>query len=222
MRCYAIIVAGGSGTRFKSEIPKQFLLLNGKPVLMHTIEKFINSSFHPEIIVALPSVHIRTWKELCEKFVFQLQHVIVPGGETRFGSVKNCLNIIREKSIVAVHDGVRPLASTALIDRCFETADEHNAAMPVIPIHESVRKIEDDFSVPVSRSSYCIVQTPQCFHSELLKKAYDRDYDEVFTDDSTVVELTGTKIKLIEGEMANIKITTPGDLKIAEVLANES
>lgn len=221
MRHYAIIVAGGTGTRFKSEIPKQFLLLNSKPVLMHTIEKFSHSSFHPEIIVALPSAYIQAWKELCEKFTFQLQHTIVPGGETRFDSVKNSLQIVREKSIVAVHDGVRPLVSTALIDRCYQTAYEHHAAMPVIPVHESIRKIEDDFSVPVLRSSYCLVQTPQCFDSEILKKAYQREFDNAFTDDSSVVELTGVKIKLTEGETTNIKITAPEDLKIAEALIKE-
>lgn len=218
MTKYAIIVAGGSGTRMNSAIPKQFLLLNGRPLLFYTLESFHQFDSSLKIILVLPGEHFFSWKKLCTKYKFSLPHSIVAGGKQRFFSVKNALDSIHEKSIIAVHDGVRPLVSQDTIRRCFETALEKGNAIPVIPVPDSLREKKKKGSKTVNRKYYFIVQTPQCFDSEILKKAYHQKFREGFTDDASVVEKAGETIYLCEGDQGNIKITTPLDLCIAECL----
>jgi 2-C-methyl-D-erythritol 4-phosphate cytidylyltransferase len=217
LKRFAIIVAGGSGTRINPEKPKQFLLLDGKPILIRTLEIFYAADPSVEIVLVLPEKETEEWKSLCNKYKFTVPHQIVTGGETRFHSVKNGLNSINGKGVVAVHDGVRPFASTGLINKCFEEAEKNGNAVPCIPVAESIRKVsEKGLSEVADRNSLVIIQTPQCFDSEILKKAYSSDFKDIFTDDATVVEHCGYKINLIEGERENIKITYPFDLKIAK------
>lgn len=218
MKRYAVIIAGGTGSRMNAGIPKQFILLCDKPVLMHTISRFHESDRATEIIVVLPKDEINRWKELCVQYNFSIAHEIVAGGETRFHSVKNGLACVKEKSIVAIHDGVRPFASTALINRCFSEAEKFGNAIPSIPINESIRKIENGENEIADRSSFVIIQTPQCFDSDILEEAYKTDYKNIFTDDASVVEFYGKKIHLTEGEQTNIKITFPFDLMIGETI----
>ena len=222
MEKYAIIVAGGSGTRMKTEVPKQFLLLKGKPVLFHTIEKFNKLSASVKIILALPSNQISHWKNLCKKYKFNIEHKIVSGGKERFFSVKNGLKQVTEKSIVAVHDGVRPLVKTETIQKCFASAEKKGNAIPVISVNESLRKKKGNKNFSVNRKEFFIVQTPQCFRSEILKTAYKQNFSPQFTDDASVVEKSGKKIYFIDGNPENIKITTPVDLKMAEILMKNS
>jgi len=222
---YIIIVAGGKGTRMGAEIPKQFLILNEKPVLMHTIESFYNYDSTFKIILVLPEEQRNYWNELCEKFDFKINHIVVSGGETRFHSVKNGLDIVSEKNaIIGIHDGVRPLVSFDVIGRCFDKASEKGAAFPVIPIVETLRKkIGNDNSITVNRADYCLVQTPQVFNYEIIKKAYQQEYSDTFTDDVSVVEsLKEYPVYEVEGSRENIKITTPIDLFIAEKLMDAS
>jgi len=216
MKTAAIIVAGGSGTRMKSAVPKQFLQLAAKPVLMHTIENFAHYSSDIEIIVVLPTEHIGFWKELCEKHSFNIKHTIVEGGETRFRSVLNGLKTIDNTQLVAIHDGVRPLVSHATIDRCIKAATVHNSAVPTIAISDSIRKLHAEGSTALDRTQYCLVQTPQVFNFEMLCKAYKQAYNEKFTDDASVWESADFKITLVEGNNENIKITTAFDMLIAE------
>lgn len=218
MTKYAIIVAGGKGTRMKSGVPKQFLLLNGKPVLFHTLECFHHFDPLLKIILVLPRKHFSQWKKLCARYNFFLPHSIVAGGRERFFSIKNGLNLIEEKSIVAIHDGVRPLVSKKTIKSCFDTASRKGNAVPVISVTESLRQKKKKGSIRVNRDDFFIVQTPQCFDSEILKKAYGHKYSKEFTDDASVVEKYGKKIFLTEGNLENIKITSPADLKVAEFL----
>lgn len=218
MTKYAIIVAGGKGTRMKSGVPKQFLLLNGKPVLFHTLECFYHFDPLLKIILVLPRKHFSYWKKLCARYKFSLPHAMVAGGSERFFSVKNGLGLVKEKGIVAVHDGVRPLANKVTLKKCFDAAAKKGNAIPVIPITESLRQKKKKGSVRVNRQEFFIVQTPQCFDSEILKKAYRQKYSAEFTDDASVVEKSGIKIVLTEGNPENIKITSPADLKIAELL----
>ena len=218
---YIIVVAGGKGTRMGAEIPKQFLILNDKPVLMHTIESFFNYNKIIKIILVLPEEQRGYWKELCKKFDFKIEHQIVSGGETRFHSVKNGLDIITEKDvIIGIHDGVRPLVSLDVIGRCFDKAAEKSVAFPVIPVVETLRrKTGVDKSVTVNRADYCLVQTPQVFNSEIIKKAYRQEFSDAFTDDVSVVEaLNEYPVYEVQGSRENIKITTPVDLIIAEKL----
>ena len=214
----AIIVAGGKGERMNAEIPKQFLEIHGKPILMHTLEVFRRYDASMELILVLPSVQIEFWKELCKKHAFDIPHQIVSGGQTRFQSVKNGLKATRSNLLIAVHDGVRPLVSIDTIERCFDEAEKSGAAIPVIDLVESIRQISENESSSVDRSAYKLVQTPQVFESELLKKAYEQEFTPLFTDDASVVEALGTKIQLVEGNRENIKITTEFDLRIAESL----
>lgn len=218
-----IIVAGGSGKRMKSKLPKQFLPLAGKPVLMRTIEIFYQT-LHDEpfqFLLVLPEAQIEKWKELCHKHQFRIPHQIVKGGPQRFFSVKNALDMIKDESLVAIHDGVRPVVSKALINRCFDMAKRTGNAVPVVAVSESMRKIEKPHSIIVNRSEYVLVQTPQVFHSKLIKSAYQIDFDEKFTDDASVVENYGDNINLVEGSRENIKITLPSDLRYAEWLISE-
>lgn len=213
-----IIVAGGSGIRMKSIIPKQFMLLNNKPILLHTISAFLRYDAKMSIILVLPDEQISTWKSICNKFSFNTPHKIVKGGNTRFDSVKNGINIIDESCIIAIHDGVRPLVSNNTISNAFNAAQKFGTAIPVVAINDSIRKITKNTNKSLNRNNYKIVQTPQCFKSDILKKAYAQPYSDAFTDDASVVEKLGKKIFIIEGNIENIKITTPQDLKIAESL----
>ena len=215
---YIIIVAGGSGSRMNAGIPKQFLPLGGKPMLMHTIEKFF--SFDPgiKIIVVLPEKEIPEWKSLCDLHNFAIAHVIEKGGTSRFQSVKNGLDHITESCIVGVHDGVRPFASIELIKRCFSEARIKGNAVPCVPLQDSIRSIGNGMNKAVDRNSLVSIQTPQCFTSEMLKKAYQSEFNDSFTDDASVVESAGEKINLVEGERDNIKITFPQDMESAKML----
>ena len=216
MKKFVIIVAGGSGSRMGTEIPKQFLELNGKPVLMHTIRIFHEFDPASEIILVLPPNQQQFWKALCLKYSFDLAHQVVSGGPTRFHSVKNGLAKIDESGIVFIHDGVRPLVSAETLKRCLETAREKGNAIPVLPVHESLRKSEGETTVSVDRSLYFSVQTPQTFRTEQILEAFKQDFDPAFTDDASVAEKAGFSIQLVEGNRENIKITTPTDLIIAE------
>jgi 2-C-methyl-D-erythritol 4-phosphate cytidylyltransferase len=218
MKKYIIIVAGGSGKRMQSDLPKQFLSIHGKPVLMHTIEKFFNYDASIHFVLALPQNQIETWKQLCTSHQFNITHTIVQGGNERFHSVLNALAEIKEKCLVAVHDGVRPLVNLETITNCFVMAEKKGNAIPVIPISESLRVVDENANKPVDRNKYKLVQTPQVFLSDLLLKAYQQKYTPEFTDDASVVEKMGITINLVEGNKENIKITTPVDLQIAEAL----
>ena len=217
---YAIIVAGGSGKRFGSELPKQFLPLDGKAVLMHTIEKFDQAG--ATIVVVLPAEHQQMWIDMCKESNFAVTHTIANGGKTRFESVKNGIAAIEELAdgdLVAVHDGVRPLASVELLSRCYSTAQETGSAIPVVNPSDSIRQVMNDgTSHQLLRSSLRAVQTPQTFRAELLKGAYDVKESPLFTDDASVVESAGHQVTLVEGEVTNIKITTPIDMIIATEL----
>ncbi len=217
---YAIIVAGGSGMRFGSEVPKQFLPLGGKAVLMRTIEKFDQAG--ATIMVVLPVEHQQMWIDMCKESNFPVTHTVATGGKTRFESVKNGIAAIEnlaDSDLVAVHDGVRPLASVELINRCYDTALATGSAIPVVNPSDSIRQVmEDGTSRQLLRSSLRAVQTPQTFRAELLKGAYDVDESPLFTDDASVVESAGHQVTLVEGEVTNIKITTPLDMIIAKEL----
>lgn len=219
MKKYVIIVAGGKGERMNASVPKQFLPLNGKPLLMHTMERIYSSGLFDEpAVLVLPSGQINYWQQLCETFNFEIPYIITEGGETRFQSVKNGLENIAEDSLVGVHDGVRPLVSSDVVKNAFSHALKYDTAVPVISLQESVRKVDKDVgkSYPVSRDEYVLVQTPQVFKSDLLKKAYQTPYVSEFTDDASVVEYYGRKIHLVGGNKENIKLTTLFDLKWAE------
>lgn len=217
MKKIVIIVAGGRGKRMKSEIPKQFLPLYGFPILMHTIKKFYRYDNSIGIIVVLPKIQIKVWRKFCRDYKFDYKHDIVQGGVTRFHSVKNGLKKVKGKNmLIAVHDGVRPLVSLETIRRCFRKAESSGNAVPVIDIPESVRKAEKGGNIPVDRSKYKLVQTPQVFNSDILIKSYRQEYQSNFTDDASVVESLSVSINLVAGNKENIKITTPSDLVIAE------
>jgi 2-C-methyl-D-erythritol 4-phosphate cytidylyltransferase len=218
MKKVTLIVAGGTGIRMQSAVPKQFMLLNNLPVLMHTINVFHAFDKAMEIRLALPENEMNAWKQLCTDYHFQKKYTLVSGGETRFHSVKNCLNDISKPSLIAVHDGVRPLVNQTTIANCFKMAEEFGTAIPVIPVKESIRKMNENDSVAEDRTLYRIVQTPQVFHSDILINAYDVEYKESYTDDASVVENAGFKIYVTDGNEENIKITRPIDLLIAEAL----
>ena len=213
MKKNALIVAAGKGKRMNADIPKQFLLLNDFPILMHTLNAF--ADFDKRILV-LPKSQIKNWKTLCKDYNFELKHILVDGGINRFSSVKNGLRKVDEESIVAIHDGVRPLISKNLTDKLIATTKKGIGVVPVIPIKDSLRKIEGNKSKAISRSSLYKVQTPQCFFASTIKNAYRQNFSLFFTDDASVLESNGGKIIPILGEEQNIKITTKGDLRIAE------
>lgn len=218
MKKHVIIVAGGKGLRMGGEIPKQFLPVGGKPVLMRTIEAFhaYDSAIH--IILVLPVSQQAYWKELCTSYGFTLPHDIADGGETRFHSVRNGLALVEGEGLVGVHDGVRPFVSQEVIAGCYAKAVRKKAVIPVIDVVETVRHLTDDGSETVPRSLYKLVQTPQVFDISLLKEAYRQEYTEAFTDDASVVEARGHEVCLVPGNRENIKLTTPFDLKVAEAL----
>ena len=218
---YIIIVAGGKGLRMGSDIPKQFLPIGGKPVLMRTLERFRAYSSELQIILVLPEAQQDYWRQLCEDYHFDVEHQIANGGQTRFHSVQNGLALVPDdaEGVVGVHDGVRPFPSIEVIRNCYETARTAKAVIPVIPVVETVRHLlSNKKSVTVPRDEYRLVQTPQTFDIQLLKAANRQPYNDGFTDDASVVESYGHAITLVEGNRENIKITTPYDLKIAEVL----
>ena len=214
-----LIVAGGKGLRMGSDLPKQFLPIGGKPVLMHTIEAFHHFDRTMKIILVLPQEQQTYWQELCAKHSFVIEHTVVDGGETRFHSVKNGLACVNS-GLVGVHDGVRPFVSPEVIKRCYELAAIKKAVIPVIDVVETVRHITETGSETVSRNDYKLVQTPQVFDAELLKQAYAQEYTPFFTDNASVVEAMGVSVCLAEGNRENIKITTPFDLKISSALVN--
>ena len=217
---YIIIVAGGKGLRMGSDIPKQFLPIGGKPVLMRTLERFREYSDDIQIILVLPEAQQEYWHQLCDEYHFDVKYTLANGGQTRFHSVQNGLAKVPDdaQGVVGVHDGVRPFPSIEVIKNCYETARTAKAAIPVIPVVETVRHLDGDSSLTVPRDQYRLVQTPQTFDIQLLKSANRQPYNDGFTDDASVVEAFGHKITLVEGNRENIKITTPYDLKIAEVL----
>ncbi|MFA6085963.1 2-C-methyl-D-erythritol 4-phosphate cytidylyltransferase [Mucilaginibacter sp.] len=219
---YAIIVAGGSGTRMQSALPKQFLLLCGKPVLMHTIEAFYNSKSSPQIILVLHADYHSLWEQLCSSHQFTIQHTLIAGGKTRFHSVKNAVDLILDNNVlIAVHDAVRPLISELIIDEAYQCAAENGTAVTAVKSRDSVRLLKGGISTSLNRDEIYLVQTPQTFQSALLKDAYNQPYSPNFTDDASVVEQAGTQITLIEGLYSNIKITFPEDIIVAEALINE-
>ena len=213
---YAIIVAGGKGLRMGSDIPKQFLPIGGKPVLMRTIERFREYSADMQIILVLPEAQQVYWQQLCKKYDFHVDYQLANGGETRFHSIKNGLKLIPDdaQGLVGVHDGVRPFPSVEVIRNCYETARKTGSAIPVIPVVETIRHLEET----VPRDEYRLVQTPQVFDIQLHKKAYAQDYRDSFTDDASVVESMGCAVTLVEGNRENIKITTPFDCVVAEAI----
>jgi 2-C-methyl-D-erythritol 4-phosphate cytidylyltransferase len=216
MQRSTIIVAGGSGKRMGATVPKQFLLLKGEPLLFHTLRAFHDFDPTMQLVLVLPQDHHETWDHLCGEFDFEVPHELVAGGAERFHSTQAGLAAVKHDGLVAVHDGVRPLLSSALIARCFAAAEEHGAAVPVVPISSSVRELTDEGSQPLDRSRLRAVQTPQCFRVPLLRRAFELPYDPAFTDEATLVERLGVDVHLMEGEDLNIKVTTPFDLQVAE------
>lgn len=213
-----IIVAGGSGKRMQSDIPKQFIELCGLPILMHTIKAFYAFSTDLRIILVLPTDNFDLWNELCKKNNFNIPHDIVAGGEERYFSVKNALDTINEECLVAIHDGVRPFICNQVIGDCFDAAEKHGAAIPVTELKDSIRYSDESENYSVDRKKYKLVQTPQIFHSALIKASYSAGYSPEFTDDASVAESSGHKITLVNGSWRNIKITTAEDLYLAESL----
>jgi len=219
---YAIIVAGGSGSRMQSALPKQFIELCGEPVLMHTIRAFHNSQPAPQIILALHGSYHGLWAQLCVKHNFNIPHKITMGGETRFHSIQNAVDSITDADVlIAVHDAVRPLVSADIINQAYRCAAENGTAVTAVKSRDSIRQVKGDGSVSLNRDSIYLVQTPQTFQSALLKKAYQQPYTDTFTDDASVVEQSGVAITLITGDYSNIKITFPEDIAIAEALINK-
>ena len=223
---YVIIVAGGKGLRMGSDIPKQFLPIGGKPVLMRTLERFREYSPTLQIILVLPKAQQDYWQQLCEEYHFDIAYQLTDGGETRFHSVQHGLALVPDdaEGVVGVHDGVRPFPSVEVIRNCYETARTKKAVIPVIPVVETLRHISLTShlspltSKTVPRGDYRLVQTPQCFDIQLLKDANRQPYNDGFTDDASVVEAFGFDVTLVDGNRENIKITTPFDMKIAESL----
>lgn len=217
MKKYVIIVAGGNGSRMNSNIPKQFLLLNGKPILYYAINTFLQTFDDCKIILVLPEEHIAAGQEIIDAFFDYNRIEIVIGGRTRFHSVQNGLaKVDDEESVIFVHDAVRPMVSSVLLYRCLAAVIESGTAIPVIDCKDSVRIINENGNEAIERSSIKLVQTPQAFHGKILLPAFNIDYKEKFTDEASVVEAFGLKVSLVEGEEENIKITKPTDLIIAE------
>ncbi|MDD3037004.1 2-C-methyl-D-erythritol 4-phosphate cytidylyltransferase [Bacteroides sp.] len=218
MNQYVIIVAGGKGLRMGSELPKQFLPIGNKLVLMHTLDVFRKYDPNLKIILVLPKEQQEFWKGLCEKYNFSVEHILADGGETRFHSVKNGLAKVQDHGLVGVHDGVRPFVSVEVIHNCYESAKKYKAVIPVIEVIETLRHLNSTGSETVSRNDYKLVQTPQVFDVDLLKQAYAQEYTPFFTDDASVVEAMGISVHLVAGNRENIKITTPFDLKVGSAL----
>lgn len=224
MKRSVIIVAGGSGTRMGSATPKQFMCLAGRPILMQTIDVFRTFDAQMQIVLVLPQTQHQLWNNLCAQYDFEANVDVVSGGETRFHSVKNGLAKVQPEGLVAVHDGVRPLVSAQTIERCFAETEKSGAVVPVVPINESIRhcNLNNGTNTLVNRDEYVIVQTPQVFHTNLLKEAFEQPYQTSFTDDASVVEAFGHSITLVEGNFENIKITRPVDMVLAEAIISSN
>lgn len=227
MKKFVLIVAGGKGLRMGGELPKQFIPFAGKPVLMHTLEAFHRWDASAGLVLVLPEGHRAYWEMLCREIGCRTPHRIAPGGATRFESVRNGLALLEEeitkasageKVLIGVHDGVRPFVSADVIAACFEEAARSGAAVPVVPMIDSLREGDAAGSRPVDRSRYFAVQTPQVFDGALLRAAYRQPFSPRFTDDASVVEAMGEKVKMVAGSRENIKLTTPFDLRLAEAL----
>lgn len=224
MKRYVLIVAGGRGLRMGGDLPKQFLPVADKPVLMHTLEAFRRWDEEAAQIVVLPDAHRPYWEMLCREIGCRVAHRLASGGESRFHSVRNGLEVIArelpvdEEALIAVHDGVRPLVSPEVIAACFAEAERSGAAVPVVPMVDSLREYEGDASRPVDRTRYVAVQTPQVFRSSLLLEAYRQPFSPLYTDDASVVEAAGHPVRLVAGHRENIKLTTSFDLRVAEAL----
>ena len=243
MTKFAIIVAGGKGLRMGADLPKQFIPVEGRPVLMRTLDAFHSCDSSIQLILVLPRDHQPYWRELCEEYHFAVPHRIADGGATRFHSVQSGLSLVdADDALVAVHDGVRPFVSHEVIRQCYRDAETHGAVVPVIPVVETVRRLValqeektqaampqspllgrgrgEATSVTVPRDSYRLVQTPQTFRSSLIRCAYEQPYCDAFTDDASVVESLGEAVHLVEGNRENIKLTTPYDLIVAKALVD--
>ena len=219
MKRAVIIVAGGKGLRMGGDVPKQFMLIDGRPILMHTIEQFHRYDATLEIVVVLPADQAGYWEELCSQYCFDIAHAVAQGGPERFFSVRNGLEAVdSDAELIAIHDGVRPYVSREVIGRCYEEAMRSGAAIPVVEVYETMRQLTPEGSQTVPRSNYRLVQTPQTFRSEIIRQAYRQDFNPQFTDDASVVEELGYRIALVEGNRENIKITTPSDIQYAEFL----
>lgn len=216
MKKYAVVVAGGSGSRMGAIVPKQFLLLNGKPVLLYTIETFLAAYDDLEVILVLPAAFIDEGTKLISQCKAPNRIMITAGGETRFHSVKNGLAFASQPSIIFVHDGVRCLVSQKLIHSCYNQAVEKGNAIPCVAVTDSIRLVDGNGSKPINRSLLRAIQTPQTFQSNMLLKAFDQSYNEAFTDEATVTEAAGFEVHLVDGEKENIKITVPADITMAE------
>ncbi|NDW08404.1 2-C-methyl-D-erythritol 4-phosphate cytidylyltransferase [Dysgonomonas sp. 520] len=216
-----IIVAGGKGLRMGHDLPKQFIPIGGKPVLMRTMEAFYNYDSQVDIVLVLSPDYYDYWQKLCEEYQFSIPHQMTQGGETRYHSVKNGLSLVTS-DVVAVHDAARPFVSNDLIERCFENIDSLKAVVPAIEATDSLREMTDGtHSKIIDRSKIRLVQTPQVFSANILKEAYRQEYTSVFTDDASVVESIGIAVHLVKGETTNIKITTPFDLEVAKLLLKD-
>ena len=214
-----IFVAGGTGTRMGSSLPKQFLKLNNTPILIHTLRNFFSFNRNFEMIVVMHHDYISFWKDLCLQFEDVPEHTVVAGGEERFHSVKNGIEAVSaDVKHIAIHDAVRPLVSHETLTRCFNALNEHNAVVPAIPINDSIREVHGVLNKSVDRSLYKRIQTPQCFESTMLKEAYSKPFSPLFTDDASVVEANDHSVFLVEGNLENIKITSPIDLIVGESL----
>ena len=217
---YLIVVAGGKGLRMGGDVPKQFQLLGGLPILMHTLNRMQEAAPDATLILVLPEQQQSYWKALCTQYRFTVPHLLANGGETRFHSVQNGLALVPDdaQGVVGIHDGVRPFVSAQVIQRCMQKANEHGAVIPVIPVVDTVRQLTGDGSCTVNRDHYKLVQTPQTFRIDVIKKAYLQPYHAGFTDDASVVEAMGCAVTLVEGNRENIKITTPFDKLVGEML----
>jgi 2-C-methyl-D-erythritol 4-phosphate cytidylyltransferase len=219
MNRYALIVAGGSGSRMGTDTPKQFLPIGNAPILMHTIKRFFTSTEHVNIILVLPTEQMDRWHQLCEKYSFSIPHLIIAGGSNRFQSVKNGLNSIGEtEGLVAIHDGVRPFISKRIIEESYKVAKSKGNAVAAVEIKDSIRVVEKGINKSVDRAHYKIIQTPQTFQIHQIREAFHKATTTNFTDDASVAEAAGFSIELIEGAYENIKITTPEDLAMAEAI----
>jgi 2-C-methyl-D-erythritol 4-phosphate cytidylyltransferase len=212
-----IIVAGGSGTRMGTELPKQFIELNGKPILMHTLEAMHDFDSEMQLIIVLPKIQMDYWESLCGMHKWAVPHLLANGGATRFLSVKSGLEKATGK-LVGVHDGVRPFATAEMMERCFAEAERSNAAVPVVPIVQSLRWLNDGCNEAVDRDEYRVVQTPQCFNTDVLRSAFSNADRTDYSDDASVVEANGVAISLVAGDQENIKVTTPFDLQLAQLI----
>ena len=221
MKKYAVIVAGGTGQRMGAGMPKQFLLLQGRPVLWHTLNTFLRSYEDIQIILVLPKANVSEGESLRKNLNAEQRIILTEGGDTRFQSVKNGLQLVKEEAVVFVHDGVRCLITEELIHRCYEQAVIKGSAIPVVTATDSIRIMEDEDHYVMNRNNVRIIQTPQTFQSILILPAFEQSYDESFTDEATVVEAFGENVYLVEGEYDNIKITRPVDLLIAEKILSE-